>query len=158
MPRYAPPPGAARLSCIRVVPGVAQTMAGRSCSLLLVHDPIGRSADPEVVARDMVGIAHGLGLTPQWQSSPGRARRVVLAEGHVLLDYGHDRHLLQGTVERWWYDLAVASGYIRLTVGADPLPDERMGDALAYLAASKERGTLWSGIAGTRLPIPQARR
>jgi hypothetical protein len=154
MPRYAPPPGADRLSRIRVVPGVAASAGeGKLCSLLLVHDPLEGREDAEAVARDMVGIACGLGLAPQWQHSWRHTRRVILTEGRVLLDYGHAQHILDGPVERFWYDLAAAIGYVRLTVGVDPLPDDRLTDASVYLAAAKARGSLWIGIAPTRVAV-----
>jgi hypothetical protein len=154
MPTYAPPPGAGRLDRIRVVPGITASASGRACHLLLVHDPLDWREDHPTVSRDMLGIAAGLGLTPSWKSSRHFVRRAYLAEGRVFLDYGHERLVLQGQVDRAWYTLAAASRYIRLHVALDARLDEGT-DSLTVMAAATESGRLWSGISATRVAAPR---
>ncbi|MFF0437488.1 hypothetical protein ACFYU9_35395 [Streptomyces sp. NPDC004327] len=84
--------------------------------------------------------------------------RGYLVDGTVVLDYGHEQLVLQGRVERWWYDLAAACGYIRLAVGLDPIPDDGGTDTATFMEASKLRGRLWTGITTLRIALPQGRR
>ncbi|MEV8626006.1 hypothetical protein [Streptomyces sp. NPDC051079] len=154
-PVYAPPPGADRLSRIRFVPGVTRSTAGRSCHLLLAHDPLWWRDDAGVVSQDMLGIASGLGLTPSWRPSRHLVRRGYLVEGKVLLDYGHETLVLHGPVDQSWYELAVACGFIRLSVGLDPVPDDEGTDATVYMAAAREQGRMWAGITTVRVAVPR---
>ncbi|MFG3349480.1 hypothetical protein ACGF1Z_31035 [Streptomyces sp. NPDC048018] len=156
-PMHAPPPGADRLSRIRVVPGMAMSAAGRSCHLLLAHDPLESREDHPTVSQDMLGIAAGLGLTPSWRPSRHLVRRAYLAEGVVFLDYGHEHLVLQGPVEQAWYALAAASGYTRLSVALDARPDEGT-DSVTFMAVARQTGRLWAGITATRIAAPRGPR
>lgn len=155
---YAAPPGAERLGRIRVAPGTVRAATGRSCTLLLAHDPIAAGEDAAAVSQDMLGIATGLGLTPAGRPSRHLVHRAYLTGTTVLLDYGHEHLLLQGLADEAWSALAAASGYVRLSVGLDARPDDEGTDVHLFTDAATARGRLWAGITTVRVAAPRRPR
>ncbi|MEU6987365.1 hypothetical protein ABZ946_28735 [Streptomyces sp. NPDC046324] len=169
----APPPGAARLARITVVPWIDRSSAtGVRCRLLLVHDPLAPGETLSEVEADMLGLAAGLRLAPSLEESryigpvlyvrqgasavgPLHRERLVYVPGRtlVLLNYGHADCLLRvPSPTSAWVAAVAAIRHVHIAVGLDPLPeDAAVRGAVAYTSRSAAVGRLWAGIGSVRI-------